>query len=849
MTPALDQLPTPTRGTLRVYLGAAPGVGKTYAMLEEGRRRAARGTRVVVGIVEAHGRAAINGLLVDMAVVPPRAALTAGVSQAEMDVKAVLSTHPEVVLVDDMAHHVGADAGRWHEVDALLDAGIDVVTTVGIENLASMTDVIANITGSAPSETIPDAFVRAADQIELVDMSPEALRRRLAHGNVYPPERIDAALADYFRPGTLGALRQLALLWVADRVDERLQDYLSTHGIADTWEIRERIVIALAGFGGGHVVRRAARIAGRVRGELVGVHVVTETGEPGPDLELQRRLLTDLGGVYREVVGADVASALATFARVEQATQLVLGANRRANGSAMRWRRGASSTIATQLVDELGDIDVHVIGTESSSPRTQFGLPHLATLRRSTPPSPTLRVTAWLLCLVGLPLLTAVLTQLRDHVSLGSDLLLDLSVVLGVAALGGLWPGVVAAVLAVGLTNWFLTPPLYTLAVNDAENVVALAVFVAVAVVVGVIVDRSAGRSREAIRARAEAGALARSAATLVGAHDPLPELLEQLRATFGLEAAAVLERSDEGWWPTVSVGSRALLHPADGTAVDLAADGTIQLVVSTEALGPNQLEVLRAFADQLSVALRGRTLRSDAANAQVLAEASALRTALLQAVSHDLRTPLASIKASASGLLQTDVVFSDEDRTSLLINIDAAADRLDGMVRDLLDMSRLQAGVVSRTTAEVALEDIVAAAVSGVPASHDRVVVAVSESLPLVHADAALLERAIANLVSNAVAWSPPEAVVRVDAGLVGQYVDLRIIDRGPGIPAGERDRMFVPFQRLGDRSNDAGVGLGLAIARGFIDAIGARLEAEDTPGGGLTMSIRLRAVQDGSS
>ena len=850
MEPAVDPPPGRTRGTLRVYLGAAPGVGKTYAMLEEGRRRSARGTRVVVGIVDTHGRAAINGLLGDMAVVPPRAALTAGVSQAEMDVAAVLASHPEVVLVDDMAHHVDADAGRWHEIDTLLTAGIDVVTTVGIENLASMTDVIANITGNAPSETIPDAFVRTADQIELVDMSPEALRRRLAHGNVYPPEQIDAALADYFRPGTLGALRQLALLWVADRVDERLQDYLSTHGIADTWEIRERIVIALAGFGGGHVVRRAARIAGRVRGELIGVHVVTDTAKPGPDLELQRRLLTDLGGVYREVVGHDVAGALATFARVQQATQLVLGANRRAprGSAAQQWRRRARGTIATQLVDELGDIDVHVIGPASLSPRAQFGLPHLPQLRSATSPRPALRVTAWLLCLIGLPVLTAVLTQLRDHVSLGSVLLLDLSVVLGVAALGGLWPGLVAAVFAVGLTNWFLTPPLYTLAVNDAENVVALAVFVAVAVVVGVIVDRSAGRSREAIRARAEAGALARSAATLVGAHDPMPELLEQLRATFGLEAAAVLERSDQGWWPTASVGSPALVHPADGTAVDLANDGSIQLVVSTEALGPDQLEVLRAFADQLSVALRGRTLRAEAANAEVLAEANALRTALLQAVSHDLRTPLASIKASASGLLQSDVVFSEEDRTSLLVNIDAAADRLDGMVRDLLDMSRLQAGVVSRTTAEVALEDIVAAAVSGVSASHGRVSVSVSESLPLVHADAALLERAIANLVSNAIAWSPPDAMVRVDAGLVGQYVDLRIIDRGPGIPTAERDRMFVPFQRLGDRSNDAGVGLGLAIARGFIDAIGARLEAEDTPGGGLTMSIRLRAVQDGS-
>jgi len=844
-TPDADSVAAPRRGTLRVYLGAAPGVGKTYAMLEEGRRRAARGTKVVVGIVDTHGRASINRLLVGMTVVRPMSVLEEGVAHPELDVEAVLASGAEVALVDDLAHHIpgGIGARRWHGIDVLLDAGIDVVATVGIENLDSMNDVIATITGSAPTETVPDSFVRGADQIELVDMSPEALRRRLAHGNIYPPEMIDAALADYFRPGTLGALRQLALLWVADRVDERLQDYLSTHGIAETWEIRERVVIALAGFGGGHLVRRAARIAGRIRGELIGVHVVTGRGEPGPDIEMQRRLVTELGGVYREVVGDDVAQALAEFARIEQATQLVLGANRHP-GRRPRFKTRTSGSIATTLIDELDHIDVHIIGTEAVPSRQAFSLP---TLHRAPAARRRLAAVAWAVCFIGLPLLTVVLTQFRQHISLGTALLLDLSLVLCVAALGGLRPGLVASILAFGLTNWFLTPPLHTLTVNESQNVVALAVFVAVTFVVGLLVDRSASRSREALLARSEAGALARSAATLVGAHDPLPELLEQLRATFGLDAAAVLEHHDQGWWPTVLVGNRDLLDPAEGTAVDLAEDGSVKLVVSTEALGPDQLEVLRAFADQLSVALQGRTLRAAAANAEVLAEANALRTALLQAVSHDLRTPLASIKASASGLLQSDVTFAEDDRIALLQNIDGAADRLDAMVRDLLDMSRLQAGALGSATGEVALEEIVASALSSVPASIGRVEVDVSESLPLVHADGGLLERALANLISNAVAWSPADALVRIDAGLVGHFVDLRVVDRGPGIPKDDRDRVFAPFQRVGDRSNEAGVGLGLAIARGFIDAIGAHLEVEDTPGGGLTMSIRLRVV-DGS-
>ena len=841
---------TRRRGTLRVYLGAAPGVGKTYAMLEEGRRRAARGTKVVVGIVDSHGRAPIHRLLVGMTIVRPMTVLEDGISYPELDVDAVMASGAEVALVDDLGHHIpgGVGARRWHGIEALLAAGVDVVSTVGVENLDSMNDVIATITGTTPTDTVPDSFVRGADQIELVDMSPEALRRRLAHGNIYPPEMIDAALADYFRPGTLGALRQLALLWVADRVDERLQDYISTHGIAETWEIRERVVIALAGFGGGHLVRRAARIAGRIRGELIGVHVVTGHGEPGPDIEMQRRLVTELGGVYREVVGDDVAQALAEFARIEQATQLVLGANRRPGRRphiANRIKPRSAGSIAATLIDELDHIDVHIIGTEAVPSRQAFALP---TLPRTHATRRRLASLAWALCFIGLPLLTLVLTQFRQHISLGTALLLDLSVVLCVAALGGLRPGLVASILAFGLTNWFLTPPLHTLTVNESQNVVALAVFVAVTFVVGLLVDRSASRSREALRARGEAGALARSAATLVGAHDPLPELLEQLRTTFGLDAAAVLEHHDQGWWPTVLVGNRDLVDPTDGTAVDLAEDGSVKLVVSTEALGPDQLEVLRAFADQLSVALQGRTLRAAAANAEVLAEANALRTALLQAVSHDLRTPLASIKASASGLLQSDVTFAEEDRIALLQNIDGAADRLDTMVRDLLDMSRLQAGALGSATGEVALEEIVASALSSVPASIGRVEVDVSESLPLVHADGGLLERALANLISNAVAWSPPDALVRIDAGLVGQFVDLRVVDRGPGIPKDDRDRVFAPFQRVGDRSNEAGVGLGLAIARGFIDAIGAHLEVEDTPGGGLTMSIRLRAVTDGS-
>ena len=816
-----------------MYLGAAPGVGKTHAMLEEGIRRAGRGADVVVGILDDTGRHGISVLAAGLPHSPTTVGHDGG---AELDVTVLRQRHPKVVLVDNLAHRVDEHHGRWDEVEELLTDGIDVITTVNISNLESMGDIVASVTGTASAETVPDSVVSAADQIELVDMSPEALRRRLAHGHVYPPDRVDTALANVFRPEVLGKLRQLSLLWLADRVEEQIERQLATDVPDDARGVRERVVVALGGRGGEHLVRRAARIAGRTGAHLVGVHVVSPGTAPGPDLERQRGLLVGLGGVYREVVGDHVAEALAAFARVEQATQLVIGAVPLDTGSETR------PSIVGDLIARIGTIDVHVVGTNVADSAIE-------PLRANTagPIRPLrMRSAAWALCILGLPLLTAILAAVRQHVSVGSALMIDLCLVMAVAALGGLRVGLVASVGAFGLTNWFLTPPLHTLTVGEAENVVALTVFVSVTVVVSILVDRAASRSREAAIARMQAAALARSAATLVGARDPLPDLLEQLRATFGLASASVLEQADAGWWPTQVSGQPELLDPAAGTAINISADGRLRLVVSTNALRPEQLELLRAFADQLAMGVEARRLRVDADNAALVAEADALRAALLQAVSHDFRTPLATIKASASGLLHTGAEFSDSDRRLLLGDIESAADRLDRMVRDLLDMSRLQVGAVDLTLRSVALEEVVAAAIAGLGATHDRIEVDVPESLPMVLADAAMLERSLANLISNALAWSPAGTPVKVQAGQVGSSLDLRVVDRGPGVPVDDRERIFLPFQRLGDRSTDAGVGLGLAIAKGLIEAMGARLSLDDTPGGGLTMTIRLQPAVD---
>jgi two-component system sensor histidine kinase KdpD len=429
----------------------------------------------------------------------------------------------------------------------------------------------------------------------------------------------------------------------------------------------------------------------------------------------------------------------------------------------------------------------------------------------------------------------------RQHVSLSTALLLNLSLVFAVAALGGVRPGLAGSLLGFSLSNWYLTPPYHTFSISGTDHIVDLAVFITVGVAVSALVDRAARRSGEAGRARAEAQALARTSGSIISAADPLPDLLDQLCALFQLSSATILDRHGSGWTVNASVGEPRASSPADGTALPLDEHGTTQLVLSGRPLSADDLLVLRTFTDQLALGMEARRLRREAQTVDALAQANALRTALLQAVSHDLRTPLASIKASVSGLLEHEVGFSPADRDALLANIDASADRLDRVIGNLLDMSRLQAGALDSVHRPTALEEVVAAALADLAVAPGRVVVDVPETVPLVDTDGALLERAVANLVSNAVAWTPPDRPVRVEAAAVAGHAELRVIDRGPGIPLAQRAQVFEPFQRLGDVSGDAGVGLGLAIAKGFIEATGGRLELDDTPGGGSTFTAIL--------
>ncbi len=838
------------RGSLRIYLGAAPGVGKTFAMLNEGRRRCERGADVVVGLVETHGRQRTADQIGDLEVVPRRTVEHRGSELTEMDVDAILRRHPDVVLVDELAHTNAPGSRnekRWEDVDELLDAGIDVISTVNIQHLESLNDVVERITGIRQRETIPDHAVRVADQIELVDMAPEALRRRLAHGNVYGPEKVDAALANYFRPGNLSALRELALLWVADRVDDALQDYRERHGITRPWETRERVVVALSGApGADHLIRRAARIAQRAKGELIGVHVVADTGlTSGRDEQAagavaeQRRLLEELGGEYRKVTGNDVAAALVELARSENATQIVLGATARS-----RWQELFGGSVINRVVRLSGPIDVHVISRppDEADQGTRKRLPRAEPVL--TPLSPRRQAWGWMLAVVGLPLVTILFANLRDQVGLTSVLLLYLVLAMVVALVGGVLPAIVAVIGGFLLANWYFTPPFHDLTIAAGENLLALVVYAVAAGIVAVLVDR-VGRSRmRASRLQAEAEALASLAGALAGPGS-VADMLGQLRATFGFRAAALLHHGSDGWTVLERSGPEPPARPDEAdVSRDLGQGITLALAGGT--LSAEDQRVLNAFAAQVTAAAEHERLQREAGRAEDLAAANTLRASLLQAVSHDLRTPLASIKATISSLRQRDVHWPPDTVAEFHQTIEEETDRLTAIVGNLLDMSRLQASALHVELQPVGVEEVALAAISSAGAPNGSVEVDIPETLPDVLADAALLERALANIVGNALRHAPADAPVRVSAGEVTgdgrPRVDVRVIDRGPGIQLADRERVFQPFQRVVDHHADgAGVGLGLAIARGFVEAMGGDVAIEDTPGGGVTVVVGL--------
>ncbi|HUE34109.1 MAG TPA: sensor histidine kinase KdpD [Mycobacterium sp.] len=840
----------PKRGELRIYLGAAPGVGKTYAMLGEAHRRLERGTDVVAAVVETHGRAKTAELIEGIEVIPPRYIEYRGGSFPELDVPAVLARHPQVVLVDELAHTNtpgSKNEKRWQDVEELLDAGITVISTVNIQHLESLNDVVAQITGIEQQETLPDSIVRQASQVELIDITPEALRRRLSHGNVYAPERIDAALSNYFRRGNLTALRELALLWLADQVDTALAKYRAENKITDMWEARERVVVAVTGGPESEtLVRRASRIASKSSAELMVVHVIRGDGLAGVSERRTskiRELANSLDASLHTVVGDDVPTALLDFARENNATQLVVGTSRRS-----RWARIFEEGIGPAIVQRSGRIDVHIVTHDES--KRGFHIGSLAPRER--------RVASWLAAFIVPSVICAVtVTMLDRYLDTGAESALFFVGVLAVGLLGGVAPAALSAVLSGLLLNYYLIAPRHSFTIAEPSSAVTELVLLLIAVAVAVLVDGATKRTREARRASQEAELLTLFAGSVLRGAD-LETLLERVRETYSQRAVSMLREPSEedrasgkksyvvacvGNDPCVSVDS------AD-TAIEVG-DDEFWMLMAGRKLSARDRRVLTAVAKQAAGLIRQRELADEASRTEAVVRADELRRSLLSAVSHDLRTPLAAAKVAVSSLRAEDVAFSPEDTADLLATIEESIDQLTALVGNLLDSSRLAAGVLRPDLHRVYLEETVQRALVSIgkgatgfyqPAI-DRVKVDVGDAV--VMADAGLLERVLANLIDNALRYAP-NSIVRVNAGQVGDRVLINVIDEGPGIPKGAEDQIFEAFQRLGDHDNTTGVGLGMSVARGFVEAMGGTIAAGDTPGGGLTVVVDLAAPQE---
>jgi two-component system, OmpR family, sensor histidine kinase KdpD len=820
------------RGTLRVYLGFAPGVGKTFRMLEEGGRRRDRGTDVVVGFVETHGRARTAEQIKDLEVVPRRKLVYQGKTFDEMDVAAVLTRAPRVALVDELAHSNVPGSihdKRWRDVELLLSAGINVITTLNIQHLESLNDVVERITGVRQREKIPDAVVRRAEQIEIVDMSPWALRRRMVHGNIYRREKVEAALSHYFRVGNLTALRELALLWLADQVDDSIDDYEIRHGLEGA-DNAERIVVALAGRPEDErLILRAARIALRLKGELVAVHVASalrESEDSNRGLDLNRSMVRELEGRFHEIVGDDVATSLVQFAQAEHATQLVIGGSRRS-----RWADIRGGSVVGEVIRSAGSIDVHVISLHDS--------PHMrAGFRPRMPALTTRRLAAGvILAAAGPALLTLVLQRLPGLFELPAILLAFMALVIVIAGVGGWAPAMVAAVASFGLVNWYFTPPLHRFVVADAGHLASLAMFLVVATAVSAVVANAGRNKAEGGKAREEAEAMVQLAGMMLDPDCPIDVLLDRVRSLLGLKAAAVLRLDAGEWLVEAAAGDPPLVNPA-GADESFELHGGRVLAVDGTQPTPSDRRVLTAFVNHLDLMVRDRELKLISETSATSAEMSEVRGALLAAVSHHLKTPLSSIKACVSSLRQSDVHWPPDQTKEFLRTIVEATGQLEALIANLMDMSRLHAGVVGPHFEDVYLEGVVDEAINALGAP-GRIHMDVPDSLEA-WADPALLIRALENLIRNALAWSPENSPVLVGAGRLDGQIQVRVADRGPGIPAERRETVFDAFQHS-DQSTHRGAGLGLAVARGFVEAMGGRLEPSHTRGGGLTMVITL--------
>lgn len=858
------------RAKLKVFFGAAPGVGKTYAMLSEARERRAEGVDVVIGVVETHGRVETAALAEGLDLLPRKELAYAGQFLPEFDLTAALARKPTLILMDELAHTnvMGSrHPKRWQDVLELLDAGIDVYTTLNVQHLDSLKDVVAQITGVIVRENVPDTVIERADEIELVDLSPDDLLVRLKEGKVYLPEQARHAKDHFFRKGNLLALRELALRHTAENVDAQMRRYMESEGIRKTWAVGDRLLVCVEPDGlSERLIRATRRMAGSLGASWVALYVESHrhlrfSEAERACVEDNLRLAEKLGGETVVIEGAGRTDEdILAFARDRNITKIVVG-----KPSRPRWVEVFIGSPVDDLIRHSGDIDIYVITGEAAAPSSKPSL-------RSRITSP---LRNYLLSILAVAVSTVLAGLVFRRTELADIVMVYLLGILIVATRFGRGPSLLASLLSVAAFDFIFVPPYFTFVVSDFRHIGTFSVMLLVGVVIGNLTERIKAQARLArgreqrtqslyrlgqeLAQSAGSTALVASAIQTVAAqfHSHavvlLPESTGRLEMPthqlgFPLNdqergvAQWVFEHGEPAGLGTQTLpGARATYLPLRGSTGALGVMGVLP-DGSPQWTEPDQHQLLEAFANQTALALERALLAEQGQADRRRADEERLRNALLSSVSHDLRTPLGVITGAVSTALETPDL-SEAARRDLLTTAQEEAQRLHRLVSNLLDITRLESGAIDLNKEWVPIEEVVGGVLNrkelGTEAA--RVTTNLPERLPLVALDPVLMEQVLLNLLDNALKYSPPGSRVEIKAWATERFLTLLIADKGPGIAAGEEDRIFEKLARGKAATGRPGAGLGLAICRGIVTAHGGTIQAANHPQGGAQFLVAL--------
>lgn len=878
----LEKARAESRGRLKIFLGAAPGVGKTYEMLVSGHAKMADGLDVVIGVVETHGRKETEALLAGFEIVPRVKIAYRGQSLEEMNLDAILARKPDLVLVDELAH-TNAEGSRhpkrYLDVKELLDRGIDVYSTLNIQHVESLNDVVSQITRIRVRETVPDSVIDMADDIEIIDLTPDDLIKRLHDGKVYVAKTAERALTNYFTPGNLTALRELALRKTAQRVDDQLLTHMQAHAISGPWAAGERVLVSIDEHPrSASLVRYASRMASRLRGPWAAVYI--ETNRSINLSETQRdtiaatlRLAEQLGGEAITIPGREVAEELVRHATANNVTHIVIGAPKKPT-----WREGWWSRSTTdELIRRAGDISVHVISGNEKDTASQRGV-------KAASSAPTLNLRAYILSTAYVAIALAVGVVLDQVLDVRNLALVFLMAVLTSAVIHGLRPALYTCIVSALSFNFFFLPPRYTLTISDPESVLALFFFLGVAVIASNLtatVQRQAVAARQRARTTEDLYLFSKKLAGTGTLDDVLWATAFQIASMLKVRVVLLLPEDNSiavkagyppddtlvdadiaaarwAWEHNHAAGRGADTLPgAKRLYVPLRTGRTAVGVIGLDSdrrdgplLTPEQQRLLDALADQAALAIERVQLVADVDRAKLAAEADRLRSALLTSISHDLKTPLAAILGASGTLRDYFDSMPAEDRTDLLSTVVDESERLNRFIANLLDMTKIESGAMEPNYALHYAGDIAGTALRRAAKilDHHRTEMTIAADLPMVRVDPVLFEQVLFNLLDNAAKYAPEGSVIRIEGWADADNVVVQVSDEGPGIPPADLTRVFDTFYRVrkGDQVR-AGTGLGLSICRGFIEAMGGTITAGNrTDRSGAVFTIRLPKPND---